>query len=179
MIGPLKLAPQIIHSANKIGIRDNPLLLQSQKQVLSKGQKPAIFPANKAITQKDWKRSIRQKRKSTNPVRTGFEFVEYLNKNSNATYDDLSLDAGITKARVCQLIALHKRLPSEITDFLMNVDESKILKHFTERRLRPLTLLASDDDKIIKFMEMKEAFAVGNTSKQREAFEALKSRQTG
>ena len=26
-----------------------------KKQALSKGQKPAIFPANKAITQKDWK----------------------------------------------------------------------------------------------------------------------------
>ena len=33
-----------------------------------------------------------------------------------------------------------------------------------------MTLLASDDDKIIKFMEMKETFAVGNTSKQREEF---------
>jgi hypothetical protein len=98
-----------------------------------------------------------------NPVRTGFEFVEYLNKNPNTNYDDLSVDAGITKARVCQMIALYKRLPADITDFLMNIDEPKILKHFTERRLRPLTLLASDDDKIIKFMEIKEAFAIGTT----------------
>jgi len=125
--------------------------------ILSKGQKPATFPANKAITQKDWKRSIRQKRKLTNPVRTGFEFVEYLNKNPNATYDDLSVDAGITKARVCQMIALYKRLPAEITDFLMNVDESKILKHFTERKLRPLTLMATNEDKIRKFTEIRES----------------------
>ena len=119
-----------------------------KKQVLSKGQKPAIFPANKAITQKDWKRSVRQKRKLPNPVRTGLEFVEYLNKNPNATYDDLSVDAGITKARVCQMVALYKRLPADITNFLMNVNEPKILKHFTERRLRPLTLMDSDDEKI-------------------------------
>ena len=127
-----------------------------KKQALLKGQKSANFPANKAITQKDWKRSIRQKRKLKNPVRTGFEFVAYLDKNPNATYDDLSVEAGITKARVCQMIALYKRLPAEITDFLMNVDESKILKHFTERKLRPLTLLASDEDKIKKFYEMRE-----------------------
>ncbi len=95
----------------------------------------------------------------TNPVRIGFEFVEYLNDNPNATYDDLSVDAGITKARVCQMIALCKRLPSEITDYLMNTDEPEILKHFTERRLRPLTLLASDEDKIKKFDEMREALA--------------------
>ena len=126
-----------------------------KKQVLSKGKKPATFPANKAITQKDSKRSLRQKRKLTNPVRTGFEFVEYLNKNPVATYDDLSVDAGITKARVCQMIALCKRLPPEITDYLINTDEPEILKHFTERRLRPLTLLESDEDKIKKFDEMK------------------------
>jgi hypothetical protein len=127
-----------------------------KKQVLSKGQKPAIFPANKAITQKDWKRSIRQKRKLKNPVRIGFEFVEYLSKDPNATYDDLSLDAGITKARVCQMIALCKRLPPEITEYLINTEEPEILKHFTERKLRPLTLLASDEDKIMKFDEMRE-----------------------
>jgi hypothetical protein len=93
----------------------------------------------------------------TNPVRTGFEFVEYLSKNPNATYDDLSFDTGITKARVCQMIALCKRLPPEITDYLINTDEPEILKHFTERRLRPLTLLVSDEDKIKKFDEIREA----------------------
>ena len=58
--------------------------------------------------------------------------------------------------KICQMIALYKRLPADITDFLMNIDEPKILKHFTERRLRPLTLLASDEDKIKKFDEMRE-----------------------
>jgi hypothetical protein len=100
----------------------------------------------------------------TNPVRTGFEFVEYLIKNPNATYDDLSLVAGITKARVCQMIALCKRLPAEITDYLINTEEPEILKQFTERKLRPLTLLESDDDKITKFDEMKEALAKGKIS---------------
>ncbi len=53
------------------------------------------------------------------------------------------------------MIALCKRLPPEITDYLINTDEPEILKHFTERRLRLLTLLASDEDKIKKFDEMK------------------------
>ena len=39
----------------------------------------------------------------------------------------------------------------------MDTDESEILKYFSERRLRPLTLLASDADKLRKFDEMKEA----------------------
>jgi len=54
------------------------------------------------------------------------------------------------------MIALCKRLPPEITEYLINTDEPEILKHFTERKLRPLTLVASDEDKIKKFYEMRE-----------------------
>ena len=136
----------------------------NKKKVLQKGQKPASFPSNKVITQKDLKRSLRQEREPSNPVRTGFQFVEYLNDNPNTTYDELSADIGITKARVCQMIALCKRLPSEITDFLVNTDKPEILKHFTERRLRPLTLLASDKNRIKKFDKMKEALSSGGYS---------------
>jgi len=49
------------------------------------------------------------------------------------------------------------RLPVTITDYLMNTDEPELLKHFTERRLRPLTLLTSDDDKLRKFDKMIKA----------------------
>ena len=124
------------------------------------GQKPAIFPSNKAIAHKNWKQSLRKERGPSNQVRTGFQFVEYLDDNPNATYDDLAADAGVTKARVCQMIALCKRLPTKITEFLMDTHEPEILKYFTERRLRPLTLLASDDDKIKKFDEMIETINI-------------------
>ena len=59
------------------------------------------------------------------------------------------------------MIAICKRQPIEITEFLMNTDEPEILKYFTERRLRPLTLLASDEDKITKFGEMMETIRIG------------------
>ncbi len=98
---------------------------------MQKGQKPAIFPSNKAIAQKDWKRSLRKERGPSNPLRTGFQFVEYLDDNLNATYDDLAADVGVTKARVCQMIALCKRLPTKITEFLMDTNEPEILKYFT------------------------------------------------
>lgn len=59
------------------------------------------------------------------------------------------------------MVSLYNRLPVRITDYLMNTDEPKILKYFTERRLRPLTLMTSDDDeKINRFNEMKEKFAI-------------------
>jgi hypothetical protein len=83
-----------------------------------------------------------------------------LESNPNATYKDLSDSFDITKARVCQMIALCKRLPIEITNFLMNTDKPELLRYFTERRLRPLALLSSDDDKIYKFNKMKNELGI-------------------
>ncbi len=55
------------------------------------------------------------------------------------------------------MVALYNRLPARITEYLTNTNKAEILKYFTERRLRPLTLLGSDDDKLLKFDEMMEA----------------------
>ena len=135
-------------------------MYNNRKKVLKKGLKPASFHTDKVITKRGWTRSLRQKQKPSNAVLTGFRFVEHLNDNPNTTYDVLAIEAGVTKARVCQMIALCKRLPSEITDYLMNTDDPETLKFFTERRLRPLTLMATDDDKITRFKEMVEAINI-------------------
>ena len=94
-------------------------------------------------------------------MQVGFRFAQYLKDHPGLTYDDLAEVHKVTKARVCQLIALYNRLPSGISDYLLTTNDPEILKYFTERRLRPLTLLKSDKDKFIKFDEMiKEAMAV-------------------
>jgi hypothetical protein len=104
---------------------------------------------------------LRQEPEPSNAILTGFQFVEYLNNNPNTTYDVLATEAGVTtKARVCQMIAICKRLPSEITDYLMDTDDPETLKFFTKRRLRPLTLMATNDDKITRFNEMIAAINI-------------------
>jgi len=52
----------------------------------------------------------------------------------------------------------------KIMNFLMNIDQPEILKHFTYRRPMPLILLASDKDKIRKSDEMRETLASGGYS---------------
>jgi len=111
--------------------------------------------------------SQRPLKKYPNAINIGFQFVQYLKHHPDLTYDDLSVMYGVTKARVCQMVALYNRLPAQITDYLMKTDDPVVLKHFTERRLRPLTLLTSDDEKILKFFEIKEALAIENTSQKR------------
>jgi hypothetical protein len=124
---------------------------------LVKGLKPAHFAPNRAVTQKQWEQSLRPEKEYPNPIKLGFQFVQYLKEHPNSTYDELAAMSGVSKARICQMVALHKRLPAPISDYLINNDEPEVLRYFTERRLRPLTLLASDDEKLRKFEEMKDA----------------------
>jgi hypothetical protein len=127
--------------------------------MLIQGEKPVAFSANKAIMIRDWEHYFRPQKEYPNPKKVGFQFAQYLRDHPDWTYDDLSAIAGVSKTRVCQMVALYNRLPARITEYLMNIDEPEILKHFTERRLRPLTLLASDEYKIKQFDKMKKALA--------------------
>jgi hypothetical protein len=110
------------------------------------------------------------KPKKANPIKVGTQFLQYLNDNPGATYDDIAEVFGLSKAKVCQMVALYNRLPSRIMDYLMNTDEPEILKYFTEKKLRPLTLLVSDDEKLRKFDEMRKALANVGHSKISLAF---------
>ena len=100
---------------------------------------------------------MRPKNEYPNPIMVGFRFAQYLEDHPESTYNDLAAISGISKARVCQMVALYNRLPARITAYLTNTNKPEILKYFTERRLRPLTLLGSDGDKLLKFNEMMEA----------------------
>jgi len=52
------------------------------------------------------------------------------------------------------MIALVKKLPKEIVDYLMEDEEPRKFSYFSERRLRPLTLLKSDKEKMKYFIGM-------------------------
>jgi hypothetical protein len=49
------------------------------------------------------------------------------------------------------MIALVKKLPQDIIDFLINQNQSENISYYTERKLRPLPLLMTDEEKIEKF----------------------------
>jgi len=126
-------------------------------RIICKGEKPDFFPINKIVTQKEW-RSYSNQKKRKNPVLEGYKYLGYLESHSGMTYQDVAEKFNITKGRVSQMIALVKKLPQEIVDYFKNNDGEINLNYFTERRLRPLTLMESDEAKIEKFREMN-----GNT----------------
>lgn len=81
-------------------------------------------------------------------------YLKYLNSNREYKYRDVAKKFGVSKARVSQMIALGRKLPQEILDCFYRENVSEELKYITERKLRPLTLLGSDEEKIEQFMEM-------------------------
>jgi len=71
-------------------------------------------------------------------------YREYLERKDVNTKAEIAEMFGISRARVAQYLNLLK-LPNKIIKFLDNNREnSEVRKYFTERRLRPLTLI---DDK--------------------------------
>jgi len=71
-----------------------------KRKILEKGEKPGQFAPNRAITHKDCECSLNPKEEYSNPIKVGFEFVQYLKDHPDSTYDDLSKMSGIGKARV-------------------------------------------------------------------------------
>jgi hypothetical protein len=55
---------------------------------------------------------------------------------------------------VYQLVSLVTKLPAPITDYLVNNEDPAIDRFFTERRLRPLTVLRGDEAKYSLFVSM-------------------------
>jgi hypothetical protein len=69
------------------------------------------------------------------------------------TQTDVAAALGLSRARITQIINLLK-LPRPIIEFLADCRDPAILDHFTERRLRPLTRLANDKQKLDEFGRM-------------------------
>ncbi len=110
---------------------------------------------NKILTQRE-RRSHFNQAKRKNPILEANKYLEYLETHPALTYQDVAKKLGISKARVSQMIALVKKLPQEIIDYLTPKDDPEDPCHFTERKLRPLTLMESDEAKIERFREMKD-----------------------
>jgi hypothetical protein len=61
---------------------------------------------------------------------------------------------GMSRQCVYQLVALVTKLPDQVKDILTSNEDSVIGRYFTERRLRPLTRLDTDEEKQARFQSM-------------------------
>ncbi|MGA1867710.1 MAG: hypothetical protein ACMUJM_04090 [bacterium] len=130
-------------------------------KALCKGQKKESIPKEKIFTQREWRHYLNQAIRK-NPIIEGYKYFECLQESPDSTYSAVAEKFNISKARVCQMIALVIRLPREIIDFIVDKNDPQFLSHFTERKLRPLTLLEFDEEKVDRFKEMVESCSEKN-----------------
>lgn len=137
------------------GLGTHPLLHKDLQQgpLFICGDKPKELAKIAKITARQWQhyQTINHR---DNPILKALQWLRLFENESVRTYAQAAEIVGVCRGRVFQLVSLVTRLPKEITDFLAANKDPVIRAHFSERRLRPLTLMESDEQKIKRFRAM-------------------------
>jgi hypothetical protein len=118
-----------------------------------RGWKPKELASVAKISARCWQQ-YENHCKRENPILKGLRFLRIFEQESVKTYAEAAEILGCSRQRVYQVVSLVTKLPGQIKDFLVANEDPYILRHFTERRLRPLMRLASDADKLTHFAGM-------------------------
>jgi hypothetical protein len=105
------------------------------------------------ITGRQWRRYENGLHRE-NPILKGLQCLRVFENESVRTYAQAAEILGISRERVYQLTSLVTKLPPEIKDFLVSAEDPAVLRYFTERRLRPLTMLPDGDTQMTQFKQL-------------------------
>ena len=120
-----------------------------------RGEKPAELAHLARINGRQWRR-YQNDCDREEPILKGMRFLHVFEDESVSTYAEAAEILGVSRQRVCQLVSLVAKLPDEVNEFLVASEDPAIGRYFTERRLRPLTKLGRDEDKLAQFTVMLE-----------------------
>ena len=118
-----------------------------------RGKKPKELARIAKVSARRWEQ-YENHCKRENPILQGLRFLRVFEQESVRTCAEAAEILRVSCQRFCQLTSLVSRLPQEIKDFLVENEDPAVLRHFTERRLRPLTRLATDKQKLDRFWRM-------------------------
>ena len=107
------------------------------------------------VTTRQWRRYVKRQ-DWENPIAKGLRFLQVFEQPAVTTYADAASILGVSRQRVYQLASLVRKLPSEVTRALLDTEDPAIQGYFTERRLRSLTALGTDDEKVARFTALLE-----------------------
>jgi len=121
--------------------------------LLVRGQKPEELAHLARVTTRQWRRYVKRQ-DWENPIAKGLRFLQVFEQPAVTTYAEAASILGASRQRVYQLTSLVRKLPDEVTRFLLGTEDPTIQGYFTERRLRPLATLHSDEEKVAEFAAM-------------------------
>ncbi|MFC1707115.1 hypothetical protein ACFL59_09915 [Planctomycetota bacterium] len=116
---------------------------EKKRQKLESGSRPDLLEGT-VPTQRQW-RSHLSLLEQPNPIATADRFLAELQRGSIHIYAQVAEHFGVSRAKVCYYVALVTRLPAEFVEWLRAVNDPRVLRHLTERRLRPLTRIEDKD----------------------------------
>ncbi|MBN2448956.1 MAG: hypothetical protein JXR77_01120 [Lentisphaeria bacterium] len=105
------------------------------------------------VSQRRWHQYERDQERES-PILTGLRYLRLFEQESVTTYARAASILGVSRQRVYQLVSLVTRIPTPIMDYLVSNEDPAIDRFFTERRLRPLTVLPGDEAKYSLFVSM-------------------------
>jgi len=114
------------------------------------------------ITARQWNR-YQNGRQRENPILKGLQYLRVFEDESVRTYAQAAEVLGVSRERVYQLTSLVTKLPPQIKDFLAGTEDPAVLRFFTERRLRPLTMIPDGEAQMAQFAELLAAARGGTT----------------
>ena len=132
----------------------------SKHRVFIRGKKPQELAHIARITARQWAQHERDIKRD-NPVLKGLRWLRVFEDESVRTYAQAAEIIGVSRERVYQLTALVTKLPPRIKDFLASAEDPAVLRFFTERRLRPLTMIPDGEAQMAQFAQLLAAAKEG------------------
>ena len=134
----------------------------SKQRVFTRGKKPQELAHIARITSRQWAQH-ECALKRDNPILKGLRWLRVFEDESVRTYAQAAEIIGVSRERVYQLTALVTKLSPRIKDFLASNEDPSVLRFFTERRLRPLTMIPDGEAQMAQFAQLLAAAKDGTT----------------
>jgi hypothetical protein len=108
---------------------------------------------NRRTSIKIGKPPVKKEKIYENPLMEAKRYRNLLSDPLINNQSDIARDLGVTRARVSQLMSLLKLAP-EIQKTLLGFEDQKMVRFFSEYRLRPLLTINNPDQQVKEFKKM-------------------------
>lgn len=126
----------------------------NRKRIFKVGRRPPSEPVPSTAKSR-WRRRA-EKRTVKNAIKVAREYEAYLARPEVIGYREVAQHFGVTKATISHYRALLHRLPEEFVSWLEAATDHLVLAFFSQRRLRPITLICHSKQKAALLKEARQ-----------------------
>lgn len=125
---------------------------ENRRHVFERGPQPEQLKGT-TPSRRAW-RSFQSRQKRENPIAVADRIQRQARLPSCQTYAQLAAHFGVSRPTICYHLGLLNRLPADFVAWLRACDDPNVLAVMTEHRLRPLTRIADQEQKLTALGEL-------------------------